>query len=521
MPRERLSMRNIKEVLRLKFERGLSHRSISRSCGIGVGTVHEYVRRASDAGLGWPLPQDMPDDAVERLLFRRSSEPAAERASPEWSAIARELRRKGVTLGLLWEEYRREHPDGYSYSHFCGLFREFSDASRPTMHQVHKAGEKLFVDYAGQTLGYVDRSTGEILQAQIFVATLGASNYTFVDATRTQGQEDWIGSHVRAFAFFGGVAEILVPDNLKSGVVSACRYEPALNPSYAELAAHYGTAIIPARIRKPRDKAKVEGHVLIVERRILAPLRNRTFLGLHQIQEAIAPLLEDLNARPFQKLLGSRKELFEEIDLPALRPLPVEAFSFGHWKKVRVGINYHAEVERSFYSVPYTLVKQEVDARIAERTVEIFHKSQRVASHPRSERPGQYMTTPEHMPTAHREYADWTPDRLVRWAAQSGPSVARTVEDIMGRRSHPQQGFRSCLGIMTLSKKFGPERLEAACARALSIGIPTYKSIASILRNKLDTVPLPERQPAPQKLDHANIRGAGYYQSSLSFEEER
>jgi transposase len=512
-------MRKVREVLRLKFGQGLSNRAIATACNIGVGTVHEYLRRASAAELSWPVPGSLTDTDIEARLF--PPPPSGERPQPDFPSIAREVRRKGVTLTLLWEEYREQHPSGYGRSQFCDLFRAYAARLEPRMRLTHKAGEKLFVDYAGMTIDVVDPDTGEIRSAAVFVATLGASDYTYVEATWTQSLEDWIGSHVRAFEFFGGVPEIVVPDNLKSGVTSPCYYEPDINPSYQEMANYYNVAILPARIKRPRDKAKVENHVLNAERRILAPLRNRRFIGLSQCNQAIRELLAGLNERAFQQMPGSRRELFHELDAPALRPLPEHPYSFGLWKKARVSIDYHVSIDRAFYSVPYALVREQVGVRISERIIELFHKGQRIASHPRTRRAGAYVTDSSHMPSAHQAYQDWTPQRLADWARRTGGATAEVVETIMATRAHPQQGFRSCLGIMNLAKSFGPQRLEAACARALAIGSPSYRSIRSILDNKLDQAPLPSNNvPTAPHLSHSNIRGADYYQAALAFTQD-
>ena len=517
MPREHLSMRKVKEVLRLKWGQGLSNRAVATACNIGTGTVHEYVRRASAARLTWPLPDGLTDAEIESRLF--PAPPSGARAQPDLDAITRELRRKGVTLTLLWEEYRLDHPSGYGRSQYCDIYHKYAAKLDPRMRQAHKAGEKLFVDYAGMTITVVDPDTGELRDAVVFVATLGASDYTFVEVTWTQSLEDWIGSHVRAFEFFGGVPEIVVPDNLKSGVTSPCYYEPDINPSYQEMADYYGVAIIPARVKHPRDKAKVENHVQNAERRILAPLRNRRFIGLADCNHAVGELLTALNNRPFQQMAGSRRELFVELDAPALRPLPQNPYSFGLWKKARVNIDYHVAVERSFYSVPYALVREQVDVRLSERIIELFHKGQRVASHARSGRPGTFITDPSHMPAAHKAYQEWTPERLVRWAEQTGGATAEAIQTIMATKVHPQQGFRSCLGIMRLTKTFGSQRLEAACAKALAIGAPRYKSILNILDNKLDQAPaLVEETLNVKPVIHSNIRGAAYYQSALTFD---
>jgi transposase len=509
---ERLSMRKIREVLRLRFEAGLSARQVAASVRIARSSVGEYERRLAAAGLSWPLPVSLSDTELERRMFPPPpSVPADSRPVPDWSVVHQELRRPGVTLMLLWEEYRAAHPQGFAYSWFCEHYRAWVGKLDLVMRQTHRAGEKLFVDYAGQTVEVIERSTGEVRTAQIFVAVLGASNYTYAEATWTQALPDWIGAHTRALAFFGGVPEILVPDNLKSGVSRACRYEPDLNPTYAELASHYGVAVVPARVRRPRDKAKAESGVQVVERLILAALRHRTFFSLPELNAAIAGLLERLNCRPFKKLPGCRRMAFEQIDQPALRPLPASPYVYATWKKVRVHIDYHIEVEGHYYSVPYALVKQQLEARLTERTVEVFHKGQRVASHIRLAAKGRHTTTPEHMPKAHREYAEWTPQRLVHWAEQTGPATAGVIGHILAHRPHPQQGFRSCLGILRLSERYGADRLEAACGRALRLNACRYQSIASILERGLDRQPLPEQQELTLPPAHDHIRGPDYY----------
>jgi len=463
-------MRKIREVLRLRFEVGLSARQIAASVQIARSSVREYERRLAAAGLRWPLPEGLTDTALERRLFPPPPPvPVDTRPVPNWAVLHEELRCPGVTLMLLWEEYRAAHPQGFAYSWFCEHYREWTGKLDLVMRQTHRAGEKLFVDYAGQTVEVIDRATGEVRAAQIFVAVLGASNYTYAEATWTQTLPDWIGAHVRAFDYLGGTTEVLVPDNLRSGVSRACRYEPDLNPTYAELAHHYGVAVLPARVRKPRDKAKAESGVQLVERWILAALRHRTFFSLAELNTAIAELLERLNDKPFKKLPGSRRSTFAQLDQPALRPLPAAPYVYAAWKKVRVHVDYHVELDGHYYSVPYALVKQQLDARLTERTVELFHKGQRVASHVRSYAKGRHSTIPEHMPKAHRAYAEWTPQRLVRWAGQTGPDTAAVIGHILANRVHPQQGFRSCLGILRLAERYGNDRLEAACRRALRL----------------------------------------------------
>ena len=513
MPGKRLSMRKIKEVLRLKFDCRLSNQAVASSCGIGRTSVREYLRRANEANLGWPLPEEMTDSDLKQQLFPPPpSLPSCQRPRPDYPEIHRELKRKGVTLFLLWQEYKEVYHQGYQYSRFCELYRTWAGTIDLPMRQTHKAGEKLFVDYAGQTMPVVDRSTGEITPAQIFVATSGAGNYTYAEAGWTQTLPDWIASHVRTFAFMGGVHELVIPDNLRSGVSKACRYEPDINPTYHEMARHYGTAVMPARVRRPKDKAKVEAGVPGAERYILARLRNHTFFSLAELNQAIRVLLTAYNNRSFQKLPGSRRSVFESLEQPALRPLPDQPYQYAEWKKATVNIDYHIELHRHYYSVPYQLVRQKVDVRWTNRTVECFHNGRRVSSHLRSDRAGHHTTITEHMPKAHQQYAEWTPERLVLWANKSGEATRGVVEQIMASRSHPQQGFRSTLGIMRLGKRYDFDRLEAACRRALAINALSYRSIASILKHGLDKQPKPQQRPQLPAIEHANVRGAQYYQ---------
>jgi transposase len=511
MPRVRLSMRTIKEILRLRWEVGLPYQAIAVSCRKGQTTVRDYVLRAEAAGLSWPLPEELDEEALERLLFPPPPESPRHRPLPEWSVLHQELRRKGVTLGLLWQEYRAVHPEGYGYSQFCALYHQWANGLEPVLRQHYVAGEKLLVDYAGPTVPVVDRHTGEVRQAQIFVAVLGASNYTFVEATWTQGLADWIESHRRCFEFLGGVPALITPDNIKSGVTSPCFYDPDLNRSYQKLAEHYGAAVVPARIRRPRDKAKAEAGVQGVERWILARLRHRTFFSLAELNAAIRELLVEYNRRPFQKLEGCRESLFISLDRPALRPLPAHPYEYAQWKKARVNIDYHVEVDRHWYSVPHTLIRQQVEVRLGAHTVEILHKGKRVASHPRSFSQGRHTTVLEHMPRHHREYVQRSPQRLVRWAQQTGDACAQVVEQILVSRAHPVQGYRACLGVLRLGRQHGPARLEAACARALALGALSYQSIKSILAHGLENQPLPSTPTAPPPIRHAHIRGAHYY----------
>jgi transposase len=486
-------------------------RQIARSLSLAHSTVSDLIERAKAAGLTWPLPAGLSEVDLERKLYPGNANKAHPRSMPDLEWIHRELHRKGVTLQLLWLEYKQNQPDGYQYSQFCQLYRKWCRKLDVVMRQSHRAGEKLFVDYAGQTVPVVDPATGEVRPAQIFVAVLGASSYAYAEATWSQDLSSWIAAHTRAFAFFGGVTEVIVPDNLKAGVTHPSRYEPDLNPTYQEMAAHYGTVVIPARPEKPRDKAKVEVGVQVVERWILAVLRNRTFFSLDELNQAIGEALERLNNRPFKKLAGSRRSLFEQVDKPALKPLPPTPYEFAQWKKARVNIDYHVAVDGNYYSVPYQLVREEVDVRFTASTVEVLYKGERVASHRRSYRCGQYVTVTEHMPRAHQKHLEWSPSRLVNWAQTIGPQTAGLVQAILAARPHPEHGYRSCLGIIHLSRLYSADRLEAAAARALACRAFSYRSLKSILEAGLDKVPVAQGEaPAPVP-EHANLRGAAYF----------
>lgn len=507
---KRLSMRKIRDVLRLSAE-GLSTRQIAGSLAIGRTTLRGYLDRSKELGLSWPLPPEMSDTDLERLIYPHTARDVSNRAAPpDWAYIHRELRRKGVTLSLLWEEYRADHPEGYGYSRFCELYTRWEGKLSPVMRQRHPAGERLFVDYAGHTIDVIDPQTGEVRTAQLFVAALGASNYTYAEATWTQTLADWIASHVRAFNFFGGVTAQVVSDNLKAGVTKACFYEPAINRTYADLSNHYDTAVVPARPYKPKDKAKAEGAVLLVERWILARLRNRQFFSLAEVNAAIHPLLDRLNDKASRHLGASRRQLFTQLDKPALKPLPTAPYVYAEWKKCRAGLDYHIAIGKHYYSVPHQLLKKELWARITARTVEVFHVGQRVASHVRTSGNGQHSTQRDHMPAHHRFREDWTPQRIIARAARVGPHVAIFAEVVMRERKHPEQGYRSCLGIIRLADKFGAARLDAACSRALEINARSYSSLQSILKNGLESKPRTRATEEPA-ITHPNIRGADYF----------
>lgn len=512
MPRPRSDMRKIREVLRLTFGEGLSRRQVAAASGVPVMTVSGYIRRATLAGLGWPLPDGLDDVALEAVLFPPTAPSTVARAQPDFAYVHAELKKKAVTLMLLWVEYREEHPDGYGYSQFCEGYRAWRRKVDVVMRQSHKAGEKLFVDFPGMTIPIYDRQTGEVaMRAELFVAVMGASSYLYAEAFASQELICWVTAHVHTFEFLGGCPAICVPDNLKSGVTRAHRYEPDLNRTFAEMAAHYQVAVIPARPYKPRDKAKAEAGVLLAERWVIARLRHQRFYSLGEANAEIARLVEAINHRPFKKMAASRASLFAEIDRPALKPLPAHRYSYGEWAQKTVNIDYHLEVDHHYYSVPYRLVHERLWTKMSAATVEIFHHSKRVATHVRSHRRYGHTTDPAHMPESHRRHAQWTPSRIVAWAKKTGPSTAALIEGILARRAHPEQGFRSALGIIRLGSRFGEDRVEAASARALHMGAYSYRSVESILKNGLDRQPLPTVAQSRPHPHHRNVRGATYY----------
>ena len=513
MARKGLSMRKVREILRLRWGLGLSVHKVAKSCKVSPSTVLEYERRALAAGVSWPLPEGMDDAELEKTLGSGSPAPADRRALPDLAYLLEEMRKPHVTLMLLWMEYKAAHPEGYQYTQFWRYYQEGKKQLEVALRQEHRAGEKLFSDYSGDTLRLTDQRTGEAREVPIFVAVLGASNYTYAEAAPNMTLPHWIGAHIRALEYFGGAPQIIVPDNTRTAVIKPDRYEPDLNPAFADMAAHYGTVIIPARVRKPRDKAKAEAAVLIVERWILAALRNRTFFSLSEMNTAIRELLERLNARLCRALNASRRELFERLDRPALKPLPAQRYEFLEWKSATVGIDYHISVDKHCYSVPYQLVGQQVDARLSASTVEVLHRNRRVASHLRSSRVGGFTTCAEHMPKSHQRYLEWTPSRIVRWAEQTGPQTATLVARILAAKPHPEMGYRSCLGLIRLGKQYSAPRLEAACARALHINALSYRNVKSILQHRLEQLAPPSRQLSLALPEHANLRGRDYYQN--------
>ena len=513
MPAGRVCMRHVREILRLVYE-GVSKHQIARRTGVVPSTVRETLKRFVASGLAWPLSDDVTDSVLEARMYKNAGKKQGhrQRAEPDWAWMHQELKLKHVTLSVLWDEYIAAEPEGYRYSRFCELYRGWEDKLSVTMRQSHAGGEKLFVDYAGDPVPVVDRLTGEARPAWIFVAVMGASSFTYAEATWTQSLGDWIGGHTGAFAAIGGVPRLIVPDNPKTAVIKSCFYEPTVNRSYTEMAAHYDTAILPARPRKPRDKAKVEAAVLIMERWLLGRLRHQIFYSLAELNTAIRALLVKINdERPIRRLGVTRRQLLEALDRPHLKPLPVEPYVFAEWRIRRVGIDYHVDVERHYYSVPHRFAKEQVEVRLTARSVEIFVKGERIAAHMRGSGNGKHTTITEHMPSSHRRYAGWTVERIRRDTATIGPSAAALCALILEERLHPEQGFRACLGIVRLVKAFGPERVEAACGRALEIGTRTYGSVKSILDNNLDRQVPTVRAADGMAIQHRNIRGSRYY----------
>ncbi len=518
MPRKKLEVRKIHDVLRLN-EQGFSQREIAQSLGCARSTVGDTVTRAKAAGLTYADAQQLAEAELHTRLYPGNTGSLRRRIEPDYEYLHRELRRAdvSVTLQQLWIEYREDHPENaLQYSQFCHHYRAWEGTIDVVMRQEHQAGEKAFVDFVGDTQAIVDPRTGEVLQAPVFCACLGASNYTYADVLPTADLPSFLGAHVRMLEYFGGSPRVVVPDNLKDAVRLASFYEPDLNPSYADLARHYGFVVLPARVRRPRDKAKVESAVLQVERHVMAPLRNRTFFSPAEANAAFAEKLAILNARPFQKMNGSRRSLFEQIDRPALFPLPARSYEFATWKRARVNIDYHVQVDSAFYSVPYQLARREVEVRLSQGVVEIFHGGKRAASHARSLVRGRFVTDPAHMPASHRQHLEWTPSRLISWGESVGPNTAALVAGILERRPHPEQGYRSCLGLMNLAKQYSPQRLEAAASRAVSVGAYSWKSAKNILSRGLERAPVaPSAEQGALVLFHEHLRGPDYYREEV------
>jgi len=509
-------VRKIKEILRLKYECGLSERQIALSCRLSRSTVADYVRKATAARVTWPEAAKLTDAELEDLLFPTEHVPSSVvRPPPDCQYIYDELRayRKfNLTLSQLWLEYKDRHPDGYQYTQFCEYYRRWRKRLDYCMRQEHRAGEKLFIDFS-DGLSILDPANGELIPTELFLAVWGASNYTYAEATLSQTLAEWIGAHRRAFEYFSRAPHVLVPDNLRSGVTKACKYEPELNPTYADMADHYGCVVLPARPYRARDKAKVEVGVLIAQRWILAVLRHRTFFSLAELNAAIHECLEHLNTRLLRKARRSRRELFETLDRPSALPLPERPYEYAEWLKARVNIDYHIEVDGHYYSVPFQLLRERLDVRLTATTIEAFHKGERVVAHARPYVRGGYTTLREHMPPEHRSYAEWSPSRFIQWAGKIGAATARLVESILSTRPYPEQGYRACLGIIHLGRHYETARVEAAAERALKFNTCSYRSMKAILAAGLDQEPDTEAPCGQMRLPlHENVRGPQYYQ---------
>lgn len=505
-------MRKIRDVLRLRLQAGLSFRQISLSTKVSVGAIQKLLKTAEQLQLAWPLPDGLDDTQLARLFYPAADTRGSSRFQlPDWPTVHQELKRKGMSMQLLWQEYTERYPNRcYSYSQFCERYRGWCQLQKRSMRQQHKAGEKCFIDYCGPTVPIVSGSTGEIRQAQIFVAVLGASNYTYAEATLTQSLPDWLHSHVRAFEFFGGTPALLVPDNLKSGVNKACRYEPELNPSYQQLAAHYQLAVMPARPYKPKDKAKAEVGVQVVERWILARLRHHTFFSLAELNQCLRALLTELNERPFKQLPGNRRQAFEQLDQPALTPLPQQPYRYVAIKSVKVNIDYHVQFEQHHYSAPHQYVGETLELHAGDQLVQLYFRQQLVASHPRKHQPGT-TTLAAHMPVRHSKQQAWTPGRLKQWAQDIGPDTLRWVSDRLAEKAHPEQAYRFCLGLLNLTRSYPPERVNGCCQLANREGLSRLKQLKSVLASNRDQLP---EQPSftlelPQS--HDNIRGPNHF----------
>jgi len=511
MPTNRVTMRQIRETLRLHLQAGLSYSEVARALKVSKSVVGKYILLARVAGVDCALAHALTDEDLQARLYRPAVPRCSYQLAPDFGYIHQELKRAGVTLMLLWEEYATANPLAYKYTSFCVKYAEFVRRQKRSMRQVHVAGEKLFIDYAGGTVPIVNAVTGEITQAQVFVAVLGASNYTYACATPRQTTADWIGAQVQALEFFSGVPRLIVPDQTRSLIKTPDHYDPEPNRTYDEFATHYGCAVLAARPGHPRDKPKVEGAVLLVQRWILARLRNRRFFSLADLNKAIADLLADLNHRPFKKLPGCRRSAFEALDAPVLRPLPPTRFVISRWKGVKVNIDYHVEFEGHYYSVPHRLVGTRLDVRVTGALLECFASNQRVAGHAVSSARGGFTTTPEHMPASHRAHLQWTPAKLIAWGQRIGVSTAAVVSWQMEHRPHPEQGYRACLGLLALARRYSAERLEAACTRAMAIRAPHLRSVTNILKCGLDRQPSLFPATTSPVIEHENVRGPDYY----------
>jgi transposase len=509
MTKKRTSMTNIKEVLRLKFACGLSIRKIAACTKVGRSTISEILTRFEKSKLDWPLRDNFSDSELSQVLYREKAVSQG-KIMPDFAHYFVELKRKGMTKRLLWEEYVAEYQEkAYRYSQFCEHYLSWHKKQKRSMRQIHTAGDKLFIDYCGPTLPVVNPDTGEIRNAQVFVATLGASNYTYVEGSPSQKLEHWLEAHANAFEHFGGVPALLVPDNLKAAVTKTDRYEPKLNDSYRKLANHYGIAIMPARPYKPKDKAKAENAVLIVERWIMMRLRHRVFHTFHELNLSIRELMDELNQREMKQLGASRRALFESLDKPALKPLPASRYLYTELKRAKVGPDYHIEYKRHYYSVPHQLVGQHVDLEANSRLIQIYHQGNLVAQHPSSQKEHGLSTHSEHMPSNHR-YQKWSPERLLNWGGRVGVSTREVVSYQLNTKAHPEQAYRSSLGLLNLTKKHGEVRLEQACKDALMVNKPYLQFIRNLLKNHREGLLSCDPQSTPD-IQHCNVRGPSSY----------
>ncbi len=510
MSRKRIGLRKIREILRLHFECGYSDRQIGRVFKMSHTTVGKIYGHVVKSGYTWPLPEDLDDAELERICYPPVKTYSGKRPLPDWNNVWKEMQRKGMTLQLLWQRYKDDHPDGYQYTQFCELYNRWSGHKKVTMRQRHRAGVNTFIDYAGSKLPLIDPSTGELSEASIFVSAAGAAGLIYAEATLTQQLPDWIASHIRMFEYYGGSTEILIPDNLKTGVKHPCRYEAEIMRTYENMARHYGAVVIPARVRKPKDKPLVENAVQQVLRWIIAVLRDRKFFSLAELNETISVELEKINNRPFTAREGSRRSVFKELDKPLLKPLPSDRFTYEEWKKVKVHLDYHVQVDMNYYSVPYQLVGRELECRMTIMTVEIFNRGKRVASHTRQTGKGHSSTHPEHMPPEHAAYLKMTPEKIMRWASRTGEFTVLLSQAILDSKAHHAQGYRAILGIMSLGRKYGDNRLETACGMALRKNSLRYRDVKSILKEELD-ISLFGGKEEEAPISHKNIRGAEYY----------
>lgn len=513
-------MTKYREIIRL-YNQGISQRNIALSCLCSRNTVSKVIARAKETELKWPLNSEVTDTELEKQLFEERNV-KEDRVLPDWEKIHREMLRKGVTLKLLWMEYveeaRMNQRKPLMYSRFCDHFRDFMNLEHSTMHIVRKPGERIEVDWAGQTINVVDRDTGEMISAYLFVAAFSYSLYTYVEACLSQDLGNWIHCHVNMFQFFSGVPMMIVPDNLKTGVD---RIEPGaivLNRTYQEMAEHYNTAIVPARVRHPKDKPIVEGTVKVVSTWILSALRNHKFFSLGELNAEIRTRLKAFNERPFHKKEGSRFSVFLAEEKPFLSPLPATHFEPSLWKVATVQFNYHIEVEKMHYSVPYEYIKKVVDVRLTRNVVEIFHNQSRIASHRRlTGKPGQYSTQELHMPEDHQKYLEWDARRFLEWGSKIGTSTVQALKAILSSHKIEQQAYRGCMGLLKLADKHSPDRLENACAKALSFtATPSFKNIKNILLAGID-------KPATDKRtsDKDNSPGFGFTRGSSYYGGER